>query len=137
MEQLKFNTAIALLIDLNGEMMKWSAIPRPIAEAFLLMLAPFAPHAAEELWRTIGHTRSLGRAPWPAWDEALTQDTQIEIPVQVMGKVRSRIRVPPDADRAAIEAAALADAKIRTHVTGKTIARVVIAPGKMVNIVTG
>ncbi|HXJ83550.1 MAG TPA: leucine--tRNA ligase [Candidatus Methylomirabilis sp.] len=136
MEQLKFNTAIAVLIDMNGEMMKWPAIPRRFAEAFLLMLAPFAPHAAEELWRTIGHTQSLARAPWPVWDEALTQDAQIEIPVQVMGKVRSRIRVPADADLAAIEAAALADAKIRAHVSGKTVARVVIAPGKMVNIVT-
>jgi leucyl-tRNA synthetase len=136
MEQLKFNTAIAVLIDLNTEMMKWPAIPRGIAEAFVLMLAPFAPHAAEELWQKLGHSQSLTRATWPAWDEELTRDARIEIPVQVMGKVRGRITVPADADRAVIEAAALADAKIQPHVSGKTIARVVIAPGKMVNIVT-
>jgi leucyl-tRNA synthetase len=136
MEQLKFNTAIAALIDLNSEMMKWPAIPRGIAETFLLMLAPFAPHAAEEIWRMTGHTQSLARASWPAWDEELTRDARIEIPVQVMGKVRGRIRVPADADRAAIEAAALADAQIRAHLSGKTIQRVVVAPGRMVNIVT-
>jgi leucyl-tRNA synthetase len=136
MEQLKFNTAIAVLIDLNTEMMKWSVIPRGIAEAFVLMLAPFAPHAAEELWQTLGHGESLAYAPWPAWDEELTRDAQIELPVQVNGKVRGRITVRADAGSAAIEAAALADATIRGHVSGKAIARVVIAPGRMVNIVT-
>src|SRR5262245_26253748 len=136
MEQLKFNTAIAVLIDLNSEMMKWPTIPRDIAETFLLMLAPFAPHAAEELWRMLGHAESLSHAAWPTWDEALTRDARIEIPVQVMGKVRGRITVPADADRAAVEAAALADPKVRAYISGKTIAKVVIAPGKMVNIVT-
>src|SRR5262249_41437102 len=136
MEQLKFNTAIAVLIDLNSEVMKWPGIPRDIAEAFLLMLGPFVPHAAEELWQKLGHSHSLAHAPWPSWDEALTRDAQIEIPVQVMGKVRGRITVAADADRAAIEAAALADTKIRAHVEGKTIVRVVIVPGKTVNIVT-
>ena len=136
MEQLRFNTAIAVLIDLNSEMMKWPVIPRGVAETFLLMLAPFAPHAAEELWQVLGHGESLAHATWPAWDEARTRDARIEIPVQVMGKVRGHITVPADADRAAIEAAALADARVQVHVSGRTIAKVVIAPGKMVNIVT-
>jgi leucyl-tRNA synthetase len=136
MEQLKFNTGIAALIDLNSEMLKWPAIPRAIAEAFVLMLAPFAPHMAEELWQKLGHDTSLAHASWPSWDEASTRDAQIEIPVQVMGKVRSRITVPADADRAAIEAAALSDAKIQPYTAGKTILRVVTVPGKMVNIVT-
>ena len=136
MEQLKFNTAIAALIDLNSEMLKWPAIPRAIAEAFVLMLAPFAPHMAEELWQRLGHDTSLAHASWPSWDEASTRDARIEIPVQVMGKVRSRITVPADADRAAIEAAALADAKVQAYTTGKTILRVVTVPGKLVNIVT-
>ena len=137
MEQLKFNTAIAALIDLNSEMMKWPAIPRSIGEAFVLMLAPFAPHLSEELWQKLGHDGSLAHASWPSWNEELTRDVRIEIPVQVMGKVRSRITVPADADRATIEAAALSDAKIQAHISGKTITKVVIAPGKMVNIVTG
>ena len=136
MEQLKFNTAIAALIDLNSEIKKWPAIPRTIAEAFVLMLAPFAPHLAEELWQELGHDRSLASANWPSWDEELTRDAWIEIPVQVMGKVRGRIMVPGDADRAAIEAAALSDAKIQVYTTGKTILRVVTVAGKMVNIVT-
>jgi leucyl-tRNA synthetase len=136
MEQLKFNTAIASLIDLNTEMMKWPAIPKAIAEAFVLMLAPLAPHLAEELWQDLGHRASIAYVAWPEWDESATRDDQIELPVQVMGKVRSRITVPVVADRAAVEAAALADAKVRVHTAGKTIVRVVVAPGKMVNIVT-
>jgi leucyl-tRNA synthetase len=136
MEQLKFNTAIAALIDLNSETMKWPAIPQRVAEAFVLMLAPFAPHLAEELWQKLGHGTSLARASWPTWDEESTRDARIEIPVQVMGKVRGRITVPADADPAAIEAAALSDARIQAHISGKTVARVVIAAGRMVNIVT-
>jgi leucyl-tRNA synthetase len=84
----------------------------------------------------LGHDESLSHASWPAWDEALTRDARIELPVQVMGKVRGRITVPADADSAAIEAAALADPKVLAYISGKSIARFVIAPGKMVNIVT-
>jgi leucyl-tRNA synthetase len=136
MEQLKFNTAIAVLIDLNSEIKKWPVIPRTIAEVFVLMLAPFAPHLAEELWQKLGHDRSLASASWPSWDEEVTWDAWIDIPVQVMGKVRGRITVPADADRAVMEAAALSDAKIQIYTTGKTILRVVTVLGKMVNIVT-
>jgi len=136
MEQLKFNTAIAALIDLNSEIKKWPTIPRTIAEAFVLMQAPFAPHLAEELWQKRGHDRSLASTSWPSWDEELTRDAWIEIPVQVMGKVRGRITVPGDAAPTAIEAAALSDARIQVYTTGKTILRVVTVLGKMVNIVT-
>jgi leucyl-tRNA synthetase len=100
------------------------------------MLAPFAPHLAEELWQKLGHDRSLASASWPSWDEEVTRDAWIDIPVQVMGKVRGRITVPADADRAVMEAAALSDAKIQIYTAGKTILRVVTVPGKMVNIVT-
>ena len=95
------------------------------------------PHLAEELWQKLGHERSLVSASWPSWDEELTRDARMEIPVQVMGKVRGRITVLADADRATIEAAALSDAKIQVYTTGKRILRVVTVPGKMVNIVTG
>ena len=84
----------------------------------------------------LGNAVSLSHASWPSWDEDLTRDARLELPVQVMGKVRSRITVPAEADRSAIEVAALADPKILAYISGKTIARVVIAPGKMVNIVT-
>jgi len=136
MEAMEFNTAIATLIDLNSEMLRWPAIPRRIAEPFVLMLAPLAPHIAEELWQMVGHETSLAREPWPSWDEAPTRDDRVEMPVSIMGKVRSRILVPADADRAALEAAALADAKVQALTAGKAIRRVVVVPGKMVNVVT-
>jgi leucyl-tRNA synthetase len=137
MEQLKFNTAIAALIDLNGAMLGWPAVPRAVAEAFVVMLSPLAPHMAEELWSKLGHARSLAHEPWPEHDESIAADPQIEIPVQVMGRVRGHVTVAADADAAAIEAAALADEKVRAHTAGKTIRRVVVVPGRLVNIVTG
>jgi len=129
-EQLKFNTAIAALIDLNNEMVGWAAGP------FVLMLAPLAPHLAEELWRALGHDSSLAYEAWPRWEEGLATDAQIQMAVQVMGKVRSRITVPADADEQAAEAAALADIKVRASIAGKAIRRVIVVPGKVVNIVT-
>src|SRR5204863_7937689 len=132
-----FNTAIAALIDLNGAMTRWPAIPRASAEAFVLMLAPLAPHLAEELWRMLGHPASLARERWPEWDEERTVDARIESPVQVMGRVRSHVTVAADADAAALEAAALADAKVQAQLAGKAIRRVVVVPGKLVNFVTG
>src|SRR5262249_25590347 len=85
MEQLKPNAAIAALIDLNTEMMRWPAIPRASAEAFVLLLAPLAPHVAEELWWKLRHGQSLAHERWPEWDERVLAEAQIEIPVQVMG----------------------------------------------------
>ena len=137
MEQLKFNTAIAALIDLNGEMLRWPEIPRTSAEAFVLMLAPLAPHIAEELWWRLGHAASLAHERWPEWDDHVLADAQVEIPVQVMGRVRSHVTVAADADAPALERAALADAKVQAHIAGKTIRRVIVVPGKLVNIVTG
>jgi leucyl-tRNA synthetase len=137
MEQLKFNTAIAALIDLNGEMLRWSDIPRASAEAFVLMLAPLAPHLAEELWWRLGHAASLAHERWPEWEGHVLADAQVEIPVQVMGRVRSHVTVAADADAPALERAALADEKVQAHVAGKTIRRVIVVPGKLVNIVTG
>ena len=113
MEQLKFNTAIAALIDLNGEMLRWSEIPRASAEAFVLMLAPLAPHIAEELWWRLGHAASLAHERWPEWDDHVLADAQVEIPVAGDGQwVRSHVngcrpmRVRSDAGAAP----ALADA---------------------------
>ena len=137
MEQLKFNTAIAALIDLNNEMVGWATIPRVVAAPFVLMLAPLAPHLAEELWRGLGHDASLAYEAWPRWEEGLATDAQIQMAVQVMGKLRSRITVPADADEQAAETAALADIKVRASLAGKTIRRVIVVPGKLVNIVTG
>jgi leucyl-tRNA synthetase len=119
MDALRFNTAIAKLIELNNAVTKLDATPREIAEPMVLMAAPLVPHLAEELWRILGHDDTITYEPFPVADEQYLVDDMIEIPVQVNGKVRSRVVVPADADQAAVEAAALADAKIVAALDGR------------------
>jgi leucyl-tRNA synthetase len=102
----------------------------------VLLLAPYAPHTAEELWRVLGHHNTLAYHPWPQHDPALARDEEVEIPVQIKGKVRARIVVPADADAATLEAAARADAKVMEALAGQEIKKVIVVPKKMVNIVT-
>ena len=138
MDALRFNTAIAALIELNNAI-RGESLPRAVAEPFVLMLSPFAPHLAEELWQRLkgsGWKDSISCEPWPACDEALARDEQIEIPVQIRGKLRSRILVEAGADDEQIKAAALADEKIRTDIAGKEIVKVICVSGRLVNIVT-
>ena len=135
MDALRFNTAIAKLIELNNHVTKLDATPREIAEAMVLMVAPLAPHAGEELWAKLGHTESLTYVPFPAADPALLVDDTIEIPVQINGKVRGRIIVAADADAGTVEAAALADDKVATALNGASPKKVIIVPGRMVNVV--
>jgi leucyl-tRNA synthetase len=99
------------------------------------MLAPVAPHLAEEMWARLGHEDSLAHADFPTFEEKWLVDDSVELPVQVMGKVRGRIQVAVDAAREDIEAAALAEPNVAAHVEGKTIAKIIVVPGKMVNIV--
>src|SRR5690606_31143215 len=101
----------------------------------VIVLAPFAPHMAEELWSRLGHQESVTYASWPGFDAAMLTDDEMELAVQVMGKVRSRITVPADADEATVEQAALADEKIAAIIEGKTVRKVIVVPGKLVNIV--
>ena len=142
MVTMGFNTSVAKLIEFNNLLTKFCqgagasvAVPREVAEALTLMLAPMAPHVAEELWNRLGHAGTLAYEPFPAFDELLVVDDQIEIPVQVQGKVRGRVMVPANADAKAIEAAALADEKVRASLEGKVIKKVIVVPGKMVNVV--
>ena len=100
-----------------------------------MLLSPFAPHLAEELWEALGHDQTLAYEPWPQFDESLMKEETIEIPVQIGGKLRSRIQVPADADRAAMEAAARADARIAELLEGKTVVKVIVVPGRLVNFV--
>jgi len=139
-EGMLYNTAIAKLIMLCNHVTKQLAaaggtVPREVAEALTLMTAPLAPHIAEELWSRLGHDASLARGPFPVADPALTAIDEVEYPIQVAGKVRSHITVPADADRAAVEAAALADEKIAEILAGSTPRKVVVVPGRMVSIV--
>ncbi len=99
-------------------------------ETFTLLLAPMAPHLAEELWEILGHDQTLAYAPWPTFDPALLKDDEIEVPVQINGKLRARISVPADADQEQLEAAARADEKIIALIDGKPIRKTIVVPGQ-------
>lgn len=133
---LRDNTAVAKLTVLANHLTKQfeSGAPRAAVEPLVLMLAPLAPHIAEELWSRLGHDELLVRGPFPVADEQWLVEDSIEIPIQVKGKVRSRVTVPADADEATVRAAALADAKIVALLDGEP-RKVIVVPGRMVNVV--
>ncbi len=134
-EALRFNTAIAKLIELNNHLTKTGSVSRDAAEALVLMVSPFAPHLGEELWHRLGHTETIAYVPFPVADPAYLVDDTVEYPVQVNGKLRGHVTVPADADAAAVEAAALADARVAAAVDGATPKKVIVVPGRMVNVV--
>ncbi len=134
-EALRFNTAISRLMEFVNVFTGQEVRPKPAMETFTLLLSPLAPHIGEELWQTLGHEQSLAYEPWPQYDPALLKDDQVEIPVQVNGKLRGRVVVPADADAALIERTARADPKIEGALGGKTVRKVVVVPGKLVNFV--
>ena len=138
MEMLRFNTSIARITELNNAITQAypaGGTPRALVEPLLLMLAPLAPHAAEELWSRLGHESSLAWAAFPVADEALLIDATIEVPVQVNGKVRAVISVAADSDADALEAAARADTRVAAALDGRDTRRVVAVPGRLVNFV--
>ena len=137
---LRDNTAIAKLIELVNTLTKayptaGPGAPRSVAEPLVLMAAPVAPHLAEELWSRLGHTDSLAHGPFPEYDESYLVEDSVEYPVQIKGKVRSRVTVPADASPADVEAVALADAKVQENLAGAEPKKVIVVPGKMVNVV--
>jgi leucyl-tRNA synthetase len=134
-EKLSFNTAISRMMEFTNAMTQCDVRPRPVIEPFVLLLSPFAPHLAEELWETLGHGETLAYEPWPEYDESKIAEPTIEIPVQVNGKVRGKITVPADADQQTMQQAAEEDADVRKHIDGKTVVKVVVVPGRMVNFV--
>ncbi|MEU8392780.1 leucine--tRNA ligase [Micromonospora sp. NPDC048843] len=133
MDGIRFNTAIAKLIELTNGLTRLSATPREVAEPLVLMVAPFAPHMAEELWRKLGHETSLTYADFPTADPALLVADTVTYPVQVNGKVRGRIEVPADASEEVVRAAAL-DAVAAT-LGGKEPRKVIVVKGRMVSVV--
>jgi leucyl-tRNA synthetase len=142
-ERLSFNTAIAAMMEFINATGA-TPLARAQMERFALLLAPFAPHLAEELWHKLGHgagTRagSVAVQAWPTFDPAMLVDDEIEVPISVMGKVRARITVATATakDAKALEAAALADAKVQELIAGKEVKKVIVVPGKMVNLVLG
>jgi len=139
MDNLRFNTAIAKLIELNNaltqEVARSGATPREVADALVQMLSPLCPHLGEELWEKLGHDGSISYRPFPVADPTLLTDDTVEYPVQVNGKVRARVVVPADADRSAVQAIALADDKVLAALGGATPKKVIVVPGRMVNLV--
>jgi leucyl-tRNA synthetase len=135
LELLKLNTAIAAMFNFVNVLTPLAERPKKAIEPFVLLLSPFAPHLAEELWQRLGHDESLAYEPWPAYDEALAKEDEVEIGVQIMGKMKSRVMVAADADEKAIEDAALADEKVKRALEGKKIRKVIVVKGRLVNIV--
>jgi leucyl-tRNA synthetase len=139
MAALRFNTAISKLIELNNALTpvvtQSGASPRAVAQPLVAMLAPLAPHVAEELWQRLGHRDSIAHAAFPVADPAWLAVDEVEIPVQVNGKVRSRITVPVDAPEEVLRSLALADDKVQAALAGSAPRKVVVVPGRMVNLV--
>lgn len=133
LDNLRFNTAIAKLIELTNALTRLPATPREVAEPLVLMLAPFAPHVAEELWQRLGHAASLTYADFPVADPALLRAASVTYPVQVAGKVRGRVEVPAEASEEQIRAAALA--AVAEHLAGREPRKVIVVPGRMVSVV--
>ncbi|GAB6933208.1 leucine--tRNA ligase [Calditerricola satsumensis] len=141
-KRYQFNTAISAIMELVNAISAYpdGADRGTLAEAIektIVLLSPFAPHIAEELWHRIGHADSVHAQPWPKWDEAALVADEVEIVVQVNGKVRDRVVVPANASREEIEAAVLAQEKVKAHLAGKTVKKVIVVPGKLVNLVVG
>jgi leucyl-tRNA synthetase len=140
LDHLGFNTAISALMVFTNEAMTWETRPKRVLREFLLLLQPFAPHLAEELAQLIGaqdspELRTLAYDPWPKFDPALLVEATLEIPVQVNGKLRGVVVVPTEATGPQIEAAALADEKVKGFIAGKTIKKIIVVRGKLVNLV--
>ncbi len=137
MEELRYNTSIAALMELVNALRADSCTQRTLVEGLVVMLAPFAPHFAEESWERLGHDTSIFDARWPAWDEGLVVEDQVEVAVQVNGKTRSKVTVPRDAAQDVVVAAALADPAVRRFTDGKEVRKVVYVPNRLLNLVVG
>jgi leucyl-tRNA synthetase len=139
LDGLRFNTAVAKLITLNNHLTTVVAAaggaPREIAEPLVLMIAPFTPHVAEELWARLGRTGSVAYAAFPTADPAQITAEQVEYPVQVNGKVRARLQLPADTDPAAVQEAALRHPRLVELLAGAQPRKVIVVPGRLVSLV--
>jgi len=136
-EALRFNTAISQLMVFVNEAYKQERLPRQAMENFVQLLSPFAPHIAEELWQRLGHDDTITYVPWPAYDERWTVDEEVEIVLQVGGKIADRVRVSADAGEEELERLALENAKVRERIGDREVRKVIVVAGKLVNVVVG
>lgn len=134
-EGIRFNTAISQMMVFINDCYKAEVIPTEYAKGFVKLLSPIAPHIAEELWSILGHEDTITYATWPTFDESKLVDDEIEVVVQVLGKVRAKVTVAKDITKEDLEKVALADSKVQEFIEGKTVVKVIVIPGKLVNIV--
>ncbi|TWT48071.1 Leucine--tRNA ligase [Rubripirellula amarantea] len=134
-EAMSFNTAIARMMEFTNHFSKSDSRPRATMNTFLILLAPYAPHLAEELWSKLGGTGSIARQPWPTWDESAIASSTIEVPVQVNGKIKAKLQVAADIGKDDLAKVALADSAIKDLIEGKTIVKQIVVPGRLVNLV--
>jgi leucyl-tRNA synthetase len=158
-ERMHLNTAVSALMELVNEIYSFSvqtvhgapsrsrksaggvdrprtiAVLREALDGLVLMLSPFAPHSAEEMWRLLGHPESIAQASWPIFDADVARAEEVVVPVQVNGKVRTRLTVPASTSDDQLRELALADGVVRNHTAGKTIRKVVVAKGPLVSVV--
>ncbi len=135
-ESFGFNTAISQMMIFVNHLSKQTVRPKSVVEKFVLILAPFAPHIAEELWQKLGHTDTLAYEPWPEYEEELTKEKEIEMAVQVNGKIKDRIIVAADADDKHIENEALASKKVKAAMAGRPPKKIIVAKPRIVSIIT-
>ncbi len=142
LDKLSFNTAIAAMMELTNHLTPQSVRARSVLKTLVLLLSPFAPHLAEDLWQALhgradGAQTTLAYEPWPPYDETLLKADAIEIPVQINGKLRSKLVVRAGTGKDELERLARADEKVAGLIEGKTIKKVIVVPGKLVNLVVG
>ena len=139
-ERYHFNTAISAIMELMNAINEYpeDADRGTLAEALetaVILLAPFVPHLTEELWRAMGHETSVHEQPWPSYDPEMLVEEEVEMAVQINGRVRDKLVVPVTADRETVEQLALNQERIKNHLSGKTVRKVIVVPKKLVNIV--
>ncbi|MBR1999179.1 MAG: class I tRNA ligase family protein, partial [Lentisphaeria bacterium] len=134
-ESLNFNTAISQMMIFLNEFSKLSTMPREAAEAYVLLLAPYAPHIAEEMWEILGNAAPVSLKDWPTYNEAFIKEDEVEVLIQVLGKPKARIMMPVEADAAEMQRLAEADASVQKALEGKTVVKVIAVPKRVVNFV--
>ncbi|MEO4051850.1 leucine--tRNA ligase [Solibacillus sp. CAU 1738] len=134
-EAMRYNTAVSQMMVFINECYKVDSIPKEYVEGFVKMLSPITRHISEELWEKLGHEGTITYSTWPTYDESKLVDDEVEVVVQVLGKVRAKVKVAKDISKEDLEAAALADERVQEFIAGKDVVKVIVIPGKLVNIV--